>query len=75
MSSDKQAVSTITIAELVPSKDVREYLLEKGRVFTDFERATLIYNHSGMCYEEKLLKLKELMEITNDAGLKKQIRE
>ena len=75
MSSDKQAVSTITIAELIPSKDVREYLLEKGRVFTDFEKATLIYNHSGMCYEEKLLKLKELMEITNDASLKKQIRE
>lgn len=33
MSSDKQAISTITIAELIPSKDVREYLLEKGRVY------------------------------------------
>lgn len=75
MSSDKQAVSTITIAELIPSKDVREYLLEKGRVFTDFERATLIYNHSGMGFTEKAAHLKELMEQTTNTVLKEEIHD
>ena len=43
MSTDKRAGAEITYAELIPSKDVREYLEEKGVVFTDFEKATLIY--------------------------------
>lgn len=29
--------------ELIPSKDVRNYLQKVGRKFNDFERATLIY--------------------------------
>lgn len=34
----------LDILELIPSKDVREYMKETGRVFTDFEKAAIIYN-------------------------------
>ncbi len=32
------------MTELIPSKDVRNYLQKIGREFNDFECATLIYN-------------------------------
>ena len=65
----------IDIADLIPSKDVRQYMEKQGRVLTDFEKATLVYNHSGMKYEEKMLKLKEIMVTTDDTELKRQIQE
>lgn len=61
--------------ELIPSKTVREYMKEQGRVLTDFEKAVLLYHHSGMDYEEKKECLKELFEKTEDTKLKEQIRE
>lgn len=64
----------IDIADLIPSKDVRQYMEKQGRVLTDFEKATLVYNHSGMKYEEKMLKLKEIMVTTDDTELKRQIK-
>ncbi len=65
----------LDIAELIPSKDVREYMEEKGRAFTDYEEATLIYNHSGMSFSEKAVHLKELMDITTNEYLKEEIQE
>lgn len=65
----------INNADLIPSKDVRQYMEKQGRILTDFEKATLVYNHSGMNYEEKMLKLKEIMVTTNDIELKRQIQE
>lgn len=65
----------ITYAELIPSKDVREYLEEKGVVFTDFEKATLIYNHSEMNFIEKAAYLKGLMEQTENETLKEEIQD
>ena len=65
----------IDYAELIPSKDVREHMEKKGRVLTDFEKATLIYNHSGMSYFKKAIQLKELMELTKDSNLKEEIQE
>ena len=65
----------IDYAELIPSKDVREHMEKKGRVLTDFEKATLIYNHSGMSYFKKATQLKELMELTEDSNLKEEILE
>lgn len=65
----------INIAEVIPSKDVREYMEKQGRVLTDFEKATLVYNHSRMSYEEKMVKLKEIMETTDDFELRRQIQE
>ena len=29
--------------DLIPSKDVREYIKKTGREFTDFEKAAIIY--------------------------------
>ena len=75
MSNDKRAGAEITYAELIPSKDVREYLEEKGVVFTDFEKATLIYNHSEMSFIEKAAYLKRLMEQTENEILKGEIQE
>ena len=43
----------VEMKDLIPSKDVRWYLERQGRVLTDFEKATLVYNHSGMNHEEK----------------------
>lgn len=61
--------------KLIPSKDVRDYMEKKGRRLTDFEKATLIYNHSEMNYEEKTEALIELVSVTVDTELKGQIRE
>lgn len=61
--------------ELIPSKAVREYMEQQGCVLTDFEKATLIYNHSGMDYAEKRERLKELLDSTENEKLKEQIQE
>lgn len=60
--------------EIIPSKHAREALQGK-RVFTDFEKATLIWNSPIANIKEKLASLEELSEITNDMILKKQIEE
>lgn len=73
--SDKKSDLRITLAELIPSKDVCSYIEQQGRVLNDFEKATLIYNHSGMNYEEKTKLLKNLLESTENAELKGQIQE
>ena len=53
--------------EIVPSRHSREAL--KGRKeFTDFEKATLIWNSPISLFDEKLDSLKELAEITDDKG-------
>ena len=46
--------------ELIPSKDVREYMEKKGKKLTDFERATLAYNYPGTSIGERLELLKEI---------------
>ena len=60
---------------LIPSKDVREYMVKRGRVLTDFEKATLIYNHSEMSFTEKAAHLRSLMELTENEILKEEIQE
>lgn len=75
MSTDKRAGAEITYAELIPSRDVRKYLEEKRHVFTDFEKATLIYNHSEMSLTEKAAYLNGLMEQTENEILKEEIQD
>ena len=75
MSNDKRVGTAITIAELIPSKDVREHLEEMGCVFTDFEKATLIYNHSEMSFTEKVAHLKGLIAQTENEILKEEIQD
>jgi len=60
--------------ELIPSKDVRDYLKEIGHQFTDAEKATIVYN----TVEEVTRRddmLKRIAESTNDRELKAQIEE
>lgn len=61
--------------ELIPSKDVRKYLAEQSREFSDFEKATLIYNHPELDLSEKEQALKELAKSTQDEQLIRQINE
>lgn len=64
-----------SLDELIPSKDVREYMVKMGRVLTDFEKATLIYNHSELSFTEKAERLKRLMEQTENETLKEEIQD
>lgn len=60
---------------LVPSKQVSEYLDEIGHVFSDSEKATLIWNAKGCNCVEKLMALEDLANMTNDSKLSQQIKE
>lgn len=73
--SDKKSNLKTTLAELIPSKDVCAYMEQQGCILNDFEKATLIYNHSGMDYEKRAEYLKELLENTENMELKNQIQE
>ena len=61
--------------ELIPSKDVREYMEKKGKRLTDFEKATLAYNYPDTSIGERLEMLKEIMDTAQDQKLAGQIRE
>ncbi|MBR3834456.1 MAG: hypothetical protein IKJ73_09055 [Lachnospiraceae bacterium] len=60
---------------LVPSKQVSEYLDDIGYKFTDFQRATLIWNAAECSRAEKLSALEDLSLTTEDPLLKQQIKE
>lgn len=59
--------------ELIPSKDMRKYLGEQGREFSDFEKATLTYNSRGHKKSEIEQALQELAQSTKDEKLMRQI--
>lgn len=61
--------------ELVPSEYMRNYFKKVGFTFTDFQKATLIWNMPGKLWKEKLNALRELAESTDDALTRKQITE
>lgn len=61
--------------ELIPSKDVRDYMKKMGKELTDFEKATLAYNYHDATYLERLAMIDEIRETTNDKELAKQIQE
>lgn len=60
--------------ELIPSKDIREFIKKTGRIFTDFEKAVII-NNLCLSYEEKRTKFMELKNTTKDDELRKQLDE
>lgn len=64
----------IDMKELIPSKDVRRYMEKQGCVLTDFEKAALIYNHSGMSHEKKVKALECILKETADDELRVQIQ-
>lgn len=61
--------------ELIPSKQVRDYMDEIGFEFTDHQKATLIWNAVGCSRDEKLMALEDMSQNTEDSLLKQQIKE
>ena len=61
--------------DLIPSKQISNYLKEKNVEFTDFEKATLIFNNKFLSKDTKHQKLKEIAQKTENQELKKQIQE
>lgn len=61
--------------ELIISKDYRKFIEEKNIELSDWDKATLIYNHKATSFPEKIRVLKELCEQTQDEELIKQIKE
>lgn len=57
---------------LIPSKTVREYVIETGWTFTDKEKAALIC-HGHLLWKEEYALIKKLGEETKDAALREQI--
>lgn len=61
--------------ELVPSKCMRDYFKKVGFEFSDFQKATLIWNARGKTWNEILSALRELAETTEDTKTRKQVLE
>lgn len=61
--------------ELVSSDYMKKYFEEVGFSFTDFQKATLIWNMPGKLWEERLDALRELAQSADDARTRKQITE
>lgn len=61
--------------ELVSSTQMREYYKRIGFEFSDFQKATLIWNAPNHTRKEILDSLKELAEQTKDDAIRKQIYE
>lgn len=59
----------------IPSKQVENYLKEQGVVFSDFEKATLLWNNECGKRQEILDALLELAGQTTDEKLRMQIEE
>jgi hypothetical protein len=58
--------------DLIPSKDMREYIRKTNHSFTDFEQATITY-HLKISLNERHKLLSQLAKTTNDSDLKNQI--
>ena len=61
--------------EIVPSQWMKKCFEEIGFAFTDFQKATLIWNAPGRLRQEILYALEELSEETKDETLRRQINE
>ncbi len=61
--------------EIIPSKWMKKCFEEIDFAFTDFQKATLIWNAPGRLRQEILDALEELSEETRDETLRRQINE
>lgn len=61
--------------EIIPSKEYRSYVENMGIVLSDWDKATLIYNHRIATHDEKMAALREIKRSTSDELLKEQIEE
>lgn len=62
------------LVEIVPSRWMREYLKDK-KEFSDWEKATLIWNAPNVIWKSRMASLLELANKTDDDLLSKQIRD
>ncbi|MBC3804044.1 hypothetical protein GH808_06285 [Acetobacterium fimetarium] len=60
--------------ELIPSKDVRDFVVKTDWIFSDFEKAEIIY-HMDLPYDEMKTELQKISDQTDDEMLKTQIIE
>lgn len=67
----KASRRSCVMIKLIPSNQVQEYLDSIHFTFSDFEKATLIWNNNLASKEEKKMALKEIMDLTKDEVLKK----
>ena len=65
----------LTMADIIVSRDYRKFIEEKKIEISDWDKATLIYNHKMATFCEKVNALKELCMHTKDEKLRKQIEE
>lgn len=70
-----KSIIVVSDMELIISKDYRKFMEEKNIELSDWDKATLIYNHTAASFPEKIRVLKELCEQTQDEELIKQIKE
>lgn len=61
--------------EIFPSKNYRRFIQSQVIEFSDWDKATLIYNQRIALYDEKNRALLEIQKNTSDGILKKQIEE
>ncbi len=61
--------------DIIPSKQMKEYLKEIGFTLSDHQKATLIWNAYPYTWGERVEALKELAEQTSDEMVKQQVQE
>lgn len=61
--------------DIIPSKQMKAYYEDIGFEFSDFQKATLIWNSPKHTRKERLDSLKELSDTTKDIMTRKQILE
>ena len=61
--------------EIISSKEYRNFIENKGIVLSDWDKATLIYNHRIATHDEKMAALLEIKRNTSDESLREQIEE
>ena len=62
------------LKKYIPSKDVRTKIIEMGYQFSDWDRATIIWN-SDIPLREKHSEIQRIADKTSDTGLREQILE
>ena len=59
--------------DIIPSKQMKEYLKEIGFTLSDHQKATLIWNAYPYTWGERVEALKELAKQTSDEMVKRQV--
>lgn len=61
------------LAAMIPSKDVRQHIIDTGYTFNDWQKAALLYHNSESSLKERHARLCVLKDQTDDTILHEQI--